>query len=35
MKEGKANIVRSSIERIECEEEAKNACPVSAISLIK
>jgi ferredoxin len=33
MKEGKSNAKRKEIETINCEEEAANSCPVSAIEI--
>jgi ferredoxin len=35
MKNGKAVPKKTSVEKINCEEEAKEACPVGAISSIE
>ncbi len=35
LKNGKAIAVNASVEKIECEEEAKESCPVGAISVDK
>jgi len=35
LKDGKAIVVKSSVEKVDCEKEAKNSCPVDAISVVK
>ena len=35
MKEGKAVTKRNNVDRITCEEEAANSCPVEAIAVKK
>ena len=35
MKDGKASAKNSSVEKLTCEEEAKEACPVGAILVVK
>ena len=33
MKDGKAYSIKAKIEKLTCEEDAKNGCPVAAISI--
>ncbi len=35
LKDGKAVAKQASVEKISCEEEAKDSCPVGAISVVK
>ena len=33
MKDGKASVVKSEVERLTCEKDAESVCPVDAISV--
>ena len=33
MKDGKAFVIKSKVEKLTCEEEARDSCPVDAISV--